>query len=279
MRRLVVLPARTSAVTAILLAGFMYVAAETRQVVIRHQELELAKLEQNFESGPAARNGAIGESGDRVTGNIRVLTSNSTVLNSDSESARTKERFAQSEINPIPLQPPAGGEHARLIVISVSDRRLALLDNGKLVKTYPIAVGTRWTPSPEGEFTIINHAVDPVYRHKGKEIQPGKDNPLGDRWMGLSLKGYGIHGTNVPTSIGKAVSHGCFRMGRSDVEDLYSRVKVGDRVIIRRERDALIAKLFAPAARPFTGSAGTEDQTASASSTESGNAAVAIVQQ
>ena len=102
------------------------------------------------------------------------------------------------------------------------------------------------TPSPDGEFTIINHAVDPVYRHKGKEVQPGKGNPLGNRWMGLSLKGYGIHGTNVPRSIGKAASHGCFRMARLDVEDLYTRVKVGDAVVIRRERDALIAKVFPP---------------------------------
>lgn len=66
--------------------------------------------------------------------------------------------------------------------------------------------------------------------------------------MGLSLKGYGIHGTNVQSSVGKAVSHGCFRMRKQDVEELYALVKVGDTVMVRRERDAMIAKAFAPPA-------------------------------
>ena len=113
------------------------------------------------------------------------------------------------------------------------------------MKTYPIAVGARGTPSPDGDFVIINHAKDPIYRDGEMEIPPGKDNPLGTRWMGLSLKGYGIHGTNVQSSVGKAVSHGCFRMRKQDVEELYTLVQVGDTVMVRRERDAMIAKVFA----------------------------------
>jgi lipoprotein-anchoring transpeptidase ErfK/SrfK len=148
-------------------------------------------------------------------------------------------------------------------VISISERRLALLEDGRLVKSYPIAVGARVSPSPDGEFAVINHAKDPTYRHGGKEILPGKDNPLGTRWIGLSLKGYGIHGTNVPKSIGKAASHGCFRMAQADVEELYSRVQVGDTVIVRRERDELIARIFAAPATPRS----EEEVASSASST------------
>ncbi len=132
----------------------------------------------------------------------------------------------------------------RQIIISIADRQLAVIDHGQVLKTYPIAVGTRGTPSPDGDFVIINHAKDPVYRHGDTEIAPGKDNPLGTRWMGLSLKGYGIHGTNVQSSVGKAVSHGCFRMRKQDVEELYALVQVGDTVMVRRERDAMIAKVF-----------------------------------
>jgi lipoprotein-anchoring transpeptidase ErfK/SrfK len=143
---------------------------------------------------------------------------------------------------------PAGSSASparhRQIVISIADRQLAVLDNGQVLKTYAIAVGSRRTPSPDGDFVIINHAKDPTYRHGDKEIAPGKDNPLGSRWMGLSLKGYGIHGTNVQSSVGKAVSHGCFRMRRQDVEELYTLVQVGDTVTIRRERDTMIAKVF-----------------------------------
>jgi hypothetical protein len=62
--------------------------------------------------------------------------------------------------------------------------------------------------------------------------------------MGLSEKGYGIHGTNVPTSIGKAASHGCIRMGRTDLEELFRMVKLGDTVAIRGERDEQIAQVF-----------------------------------
>lgn len=135
--------------------------------------------------------------------------------------------------------------HKRQIVISIADRKLALVEDGHLLKVYSIAVGTRGTPSPDGEFEIINHAKNPVYRHGKKEIAPGKDNPLGSRWMGLSLKGYGIHGTNVQSSVGKAASHGCFRMRKQDVEELYTLVQVGDTVTVRRERDAMVAKVFA----------------------------------
>lgn len=140
--------------------------------------------------------------------------------------------------------------HWRQIVISIADRKLAVVEDGHLIKTYPIAVGRRGTPSPDGDFVIINHAKDPVYRHGGKEIAPGKDNPLGSRWMGLSLKGYGIHGTNVQSSVGKAVSHGCFRMRKQDVEELYSLVHVGDAVTIRRDRDAIVAQVFTESAAP-----------------------------
>lgn len=58
------------------------------------------------------------------------------------------------------------------------------------------------------------------------------------------MKGYGIHGTNVQSSVGKAASHGCFRMRKEDVEELYTLVQVGDNVTVRRERDSTIAQIF-----------------------------------
>jgi lipoprotein-anchoring transpeptidase ErfK/SrfK len=132
----------------------------------------------------------------------------------------------------------------RFILISIPDRQLALVDNGQVVKVYSISVGTRRTPSPEGDFTIVSHVANPTWSHQGQVIGPGKDNPVGSRWMGLSLKGYGIHGTNAPTSIGKAASHGCFRMGKKDVEELFTLVRVGDTVAIRAKRDELVTQVF-----------------------------------
>jgi lipoprotein-anchoring transpeptidase ErfK/SrfK len=135
----------------------------------------------------------------------------------------------------------------RFVLISIPDRKLALVDGGQVVKVYPIAVGTDHTPSPDGTFTIISRVANPTWSHKGKVAGPGKGNPVGSRWMGLSLKGYGIHGTNAPRSIGKAASHGCFRMGKKDVEELFALVKVGDSVAVRAERDDLVTQVFVPA--------------------------------
>lgn len=133
----------------------------------------------------------------------------------------------------------------RQILVSLEDRKLALLDGGKVLKIYPVAVGTDSSPSPEGEFTVVNRLENPTYYHSGKAIGPGKQNPLGTRWMGLSQKGYGIHGTNEPKSIGKAASHGCIRMTRRDLEELFTMVRVGDKIKIQGELDEQLAQVFA----------------------------------
>lgn len=67
---------------------------------------------------------------------------------------------------------------------------------------------------------------------------------MGTRWLGLNVKGYGIHGTNAPQSVGHATSHGCIRLRNRDVEKLYAMLRVGDVVKIRGERDEEIAALF-----------------------------------
>jgi lipoprotein-anchoring transpeptidase ErfK/SrfK len=138
----------------------------------------------------------------------------------------------------------------RTIVVSLEDRRLALLEDGVVRKVYPVAVGSDATPSPTGAFTIVGRVTNPTYYHQGKVIPPGPQNPVGTRWMGLSQKGYGIHGTNAPRSIGKAASHGCIRMGRRDLEDLFAQVRTGDVVEIVGERDAETAAIFGGPANP-----------------------------
>jgi lipoprotein-anchoring transpeptidase ErfK/SrfK len=148
---------------------------------------------------------------------------------------------------------PQGSQPAathREIVVSLEDRKLALLEDGEVQKIYTVAVGKASTPSPEGSFTIQRRVANPVYQHEGKTILPGPGNPVGTRWMGLSKPGYGIHGTNEPRSIGKAASHGCIRMARTDLEELYTLVAVGDPVRIVGHRDEETAHLFAPPETP-----------------------------
>jgi lipoprotein-anchoring transpeptidase ErfK/SrfK len=132
----------------------------------------------------------------------------------------------------------------RVIVVSLQDRKLALVEDGQVKKVYPVAVGKPSTPSPVGSFTIARRAANPTYHHNGKTVLPGPGNPVGTRWMGLSIPGYGIHGTNEPNSIGKPVSHGCIRMARKDLEEFYELVSVGDAVELVGERNEETARLF-----------------------------------
>ena len=132
----------------------------------------------------------------------------------------------------------------RVLVISIPDRKLAVIEDGTVKKVYPVAVGKKSTPSPAGVFSVVDRVADPTYYHAGKVVPPGPRNPLGTRWMGLSQPGYGIHGTNAPNSVGTAASHGCVRMAKDDVQELFSRARVGDTVLIRRERDPLTAQIF-----------------------------------
>jgi hypothetical protein len=138
----------------------------------------------------------------------------------------------------------------REIVVSLKDRKLALIENGQVTKIYSVAVGKSSTPSPEGTFTIERRVANPVYHHDGTTVLPGPGNPVGTRWMGLNKRGYGIHGTNEPRSIGKAASHGCIRMAQKDLEEFYAMVRVGDTVRLVGQRDDETAQLFGAGVKP-----------------------------
>ena len=128
------------------------------------------------------------------------------------------------------VQVPVAAAVKRVVVVSLEDRKLALVEDGRVKKAYTVAVGKPSTPSPVGTFTIERRVANPTYHHNGKTVLPGPGNPVGTRWMGLSQHGYGIHGTNEPNSIGKAASHGCIRMAKADLEEFYELVAEGDTV-------------------------------------------------
>ena len=130
------------------------------------------------------------------------------------------------------------------IIISTAERHLYLVQGNGRALRYGIGVGrdgfqwqglvniTRkaewpdWTPPPE---MIARQPYLPRFMAGG----PG--NPLGARAMYLGTTVYRIHGTNQPDTIGTAISSGCFRLVNADVTDLYNRVPVGTKVIIRQK--------------------------------------------
>lgn len=127
----------------------------------------------------------------------------------------------------------AGDEQQWSIRINIPASTLELLRNGKVWRQFPVAVGKKSTPTPVGRFTIDVIIEDPTWYPTGRSpIPPGVENPLGRYWLGLSLKGYGIHGNNNPSSIGNPESNGCIRMHNHDVELLVGLVRVGTPVEI-----------------------------------------------
>lgn len=111
-------------------------------------------------------------------------------------------------------------------------------ENGKVVAWYPIAIGrvtARWN-TPEGDLKVISRISNPTWERPswagGGKMPPGPKNPLGDRWIGLNRPGYGLHGTNDPTSIGRIVSHGCIRHFPPHIHRLFAQIRIGMPVII-----------------------------------------------
>ena len=133
----------------------------------------------------------------------------------------------------------------RRVVVSIPDRKLAVLDNDQIVSIYAVAVGAPVSPSPAGTFSVVNRVSNPTYYKPGKVVGPGARNPVGTRWIGLSAKGYGIHGTDRPRSIGFAKSHGCIRLRNEDVERLFEQLRAGDVVELHAERTPEVVRLFA----------------------------------
>jgi lipoprotein-anchoring transpeptidase ErfK/SrfK len=144
----------------------------------------------------------------------------------------------------------------RVVLISIPDRKLAVIERDiegeKVIARFPVAVGAAASPSPTGKFQIVSRVSNPTYYRPGTVIPTGKDNPVGTRWLGISQKGYGIHGTNAPKSVGRASSHGCIRLRNRDMERLFAMLRVGDAVEIRGERDEQVAQIFGNGAEETT---------------------------
>jgi lipoprotein-anchoring transpeptidase ErfK/SrfK len=130
------------------------------------------------------------------------------------------------------------------IVVRTAERRLYLVTAPGQALRYRIAVG-RAGKQWQGEKIIEEMQVAPAWSppasvrrdlpHLPDVIRGGApNNPMGAAALGLGPGGdYAIHGTNRPDSVGRAASYGCFRMHNADVLDLYARVRLGPRVIVR----------------------------------------------
>jgi len=131
-------------------------------------------------------------------------------------------------------------QHASEIEIDFGTRTLHLLDrDGRRIGLLYCSIARERWQRPSGPCRVDNITHDPKYLfkpeswpevrgvHRRLVIPPGPRNPVGLCWIGLSIKGYGIHGTPRPELIGKTGSHGCFRLANWDILRLANRVKPG----------------------------------------------------
>jgi peptidoglycan hydrolase-like protein with peptidoglycan-binding domain len=131
---------------------------------------------------------------------------------------------------PVSTQPE--GQPKIRIEIDIVKHTLTVFSNNQQIKQFPVGVGKSETPSPLGEWKIVQ-----------KSLNWG--NGFGTRWMRLSVPWgiYGIHGTDKPYSVGMNLSHGCIRMRNKDVEALYPLIPMGTTVKIM-ENGQIFPKSF-----------------------------------
>ncbi len=153
--------------------------------------------------------------------------------------------------------PPAGVQPAvsesRLLILDRRRKVLRVLERGRELRRYPVAVGMPGWETPVGQFTVIEKRANPTWEHpaSGDVLPPGPSNPLGSRWIGFhrdcrGRRGFngqehlvvngcveaGFHGTPNRASVGRAVSHGCVRLFDEDARELFDLVSLGTPVMV-----------------------------------------------
>ena len=134
------------------------------------------------------------------------------------------------------------GEIAK-VVVSIDGFYVHALDaDGRLLHHFPATLGSRYQPSPGGEFRVTSVTFDPWFHYQPTlfhevpdekpeaNLAPGPNSPVGVVWIALSKPHYGIHGTSSPDTIGYASSHGCVRLTNWDAREVGNRISPGVKV-------------------------------------------------
>jgi lipoprotein-anchoring transpeptidase ErfK/SrfK len=146
------------------------------------------------------------------------------------------------------ITPPSLNTKAAFVRIWLSERFLQAFDSDtNLLVHFPCSVARRLEKRPAGELRVVAVAANPTYtfdpeifpespeaREIGRKLvlPPGPNNPVGTVWIGLDAPGYGIHGTPRPEDVGRAETHGCFRLANWNAELLVQLVSIGTPVYI-----------------------------------------------
>jgi lipoprotein-anchoring transpeptidase ErfK/SrfK len=135
---------------------------------------------------------------------------------------------------------------AARVVVSKDARVLWLQDAaGGLIAQYPVSTGSEHDPLPIGQWKIDGVHRNPTYHYnpklfwdarpgdKNATVPAGPNNPVGVVWIDLSKPHYGIHGTPVPSMVGKTESHGCIRLTNWSAAEVAGLVQAGTEVVLQ----------------------------------------------
>ncbi len=149
---------------------------------------------------------------------------------STKELLRRNNRITGDVIHPDQRLQVASGTWSIRVNKTRNDLELRL--NDRFFKRYRVGTG-EYSRTPTGTFTIVDRIAEPAWWKEGRGIPYGDpENLLGTHWLALDVKGYGIHGTWEPGTIGKQSSAGCVRLVNEDIEELYTLVTTGTTVVI-----------------------------------------------
>jgi L,D-transpeptidase ErfK/SrfK len=141
-------------------------------------------------------------------------------------------------------------------LVNIPQRMLFFFRSGQPPRAYPVALGRFDWRTPTGDFTIVVKEENPVWnvpksiqeemRREGRIVEERvpacPENPLGKHWLGLSIRGLGIHGTIAPASIYQFQTHGCIRLNGDDIAAIFPEVREGTagRIVYQR---VMVARL------------------------------------
>ncbi len=157
--------------------------------------------------------------------------------------AATRQITRQIDPQFLPTEVSFSGYSPGTIVIDTEEKYLYLAMPGGTAKRYGVGVGRpgfQWAGTHRISMKREWPGWTPPAQMRQRQpelpayMEGGPDNPLGARALYLGSTLYRIHGSNAPWTIGHEVSSGCIRMRNEDVMDLYARVNVGTKVIVRR---------------------------------------------
>ena len=139
------------------------------------------------------------------------------------------------------LKPEVTGDaYGQVLLVRHGERKLYLYEDGKIARSWTVAVGEPNYPTPTGVYEVtelrymptwVNPAPDGWGADMPAEIGPGVSNPLGIRAINWSAPAIRFHGTENLASLGTAASHGCVRMSNDDVVELYDTIEVGASIV------------------------------------------------